>query len=124
MEDIYELDVEFEENKQKFLDIIEFEFNKFYKDISQKSPKEILRLAYEYMIKSEIYEQLFDYNFDKEEYKELVKKDSIIDDIYQYYLDSDYQIYPVIEDTLDDYIDDTMDKIKQKYEVKKEKEAR
>ena len=118
------MNIENVELQTRFIDKIEIEFKDFDNEIKKKSPEEVLKFAYEYMIKCEVYEQLNHNDFSNNELKELLKKDNVINNIYEYYLDSDYQVYPVIEDTIYDYIAATMDEVKDKNKAKSNMEVR
>ena len=115
---------ELNELQIKLNDKIEFEYNEYYKEMMEKNPEEILKNAYEYTMKTEIYEQLSYKKFDEVDLEVLLKNDNLIDNLYQYYKNSDLSISYLIEDTISDFIIDKIKEVEQKNEVKKEKEAR
>lgn len=80
------------------------EFNMYKKNLSEKSKDEIIKNAYQLVVKEEIKEELKYMDLYDEEKKILICKDNVLDEFYKDWLDNDTPLGEILEESISESI--------------------
>lgn len=107
--------------RKNLYDKLEKEFKDFIEEMKTNEPEVIVNSAYPIVIKEELLSMFYPESerYDIEEIKALNKIDSPLEELYQGWMDTDYGIHSVLEDSVSDTLEEVL---KEQKEKKKDRE--
>lgn len=102
--------------KDDLIKKLEKEYNEFKEMYMSLSPKEMVDRAYELVVKQELLDSFnYDMGYDKEELQALLKQDSLLQQAYDEWLDTDGNLRSALEFSVDNVV---FDAVKDSQEIK------
>lgn len=102
--------------RNKLYEKLEKEYKEYIEDLKKTDPQNIINNAYQITIKEEMVAMFYPESdkYDFNEIKALYKTDKPLDELYQGWMDTDYGINSVLEDSVNDTLEQVLEYQKEK----------